>query len=159
MKNIISTKLSAADRTAISDLITDLETKIEGKTGILDAAERLRYGSVNEQNKLVVNKAWEYRQNQPGMSAPGIDWTEFESDYETRAFLENCINRLTAVVHDLESTKIMHDYDNFQDALNDYGYSQYQDGAGEPGYAAKVAEFKQFFKKTKAGGEGEVVTP
>lgn len=149
MKNIISTQISDASRTKISGFITDIETELAGKTGVLDTDERLRYGSVNEQNKLVVNKAWEYRQNQPGMSAPGVDWTEFESDYQARAFLENCINRLTAILHDLESTKIMHDYDNFQEALIDYGYSQFMDGAGEPGYAAKVAEFKQFFAKTK----------
>ena len=43
----------------------------------------------------------------------------------------------------------MHDYDNFQDALRDYSYSQYKLGAGEPGYAAKVDDFKQFFAKSK----------
>jgi hypothetical protein len=118
------------------------------KTGTLDESERTRYGSVNEQNKLVVNKAWQYRQNQPALSSPGVDWTEFESDFEARAFLEDCINRLKAIVHSLESTKIMHDYDNFQDALKDYGYSQYQHGAGEEGYSAKVDEFKQFFTKS-----------
>jgi hypothetical protein len=52
----------------------------------------------------------------------------------------------------------MHDYDNFQDALNDYGYSQYRDGAGETGYSAKVGEFKQYFaksSKTKPPDEGD----
>jgi hypothetical protein len=148
MKNIIESQLSEADRTAINALITNLETALAGKTGTLDESERTRYGSVNEQNKLVVNKAYEYRKNQPALSAPGVDWAEFENDYEARAFLENCINRLKAVVHSLESTKIMHDYDNFQDALKDYGYSQYQHGAGEEGYSAKVEEFKQFFTKS-----------
>jgi hypothetical protein len=158
MKNIIQSQLSEADRTKISDWITDLETALAGKTGVLDEKERSRYGSVNEQNKLVVNKAREYHLNQPALSAPDVDWTEFESDYEARMFLENCINRLTAIIHDLESTKIMHDYDNFQDALRDYGYSQYKDGAGEPGHSVKVAEFKQFFVKTgksKIPGNGD----
>lgn len=160
MKNIIQSQITAADRTAISDLITNLETALADKTAALSDSERTRYGSVNEQNKLVVNKAREYRQNQPAMSAPDVDWTEFESDYQSRMFLENCIIRLKAIVHDLESTKIMHDYDNFQDALQDYAYSQYKNGSGEAGYAAKVGEFKQFFTKSNKpkppieGGEG-----
>ena len=149
MKNIIQSRLSEADRTAIDRLITDLETALSGKTGHLAADERARYGSVNEQNKLVINKAREYRQNQPAMSAPDVDWTEFETDYQARVFLSNCISRLNALTHDLESTKIMHDYDNFQDALQDYSYAQYKHGASEPGYAAKVDAFKQFFAKSK----------
>ena len=157
MKNIIESQLSAADRTAIGASITEIETAIADKTGVLSDDERRRYGSINEQNKLVVNKALEYRKNQPALSLPNVDWAEFENDYETRAFLENCINRLNAIKYKLESTKIMHDYDNFQDALKDYGYSQYQLGAGEDDYAAKVDEFKQFFTKTSAkppeGGE------
>lgn len=148
MKNIIQSQLSEADRTKISDSITTLETTFAGKTRKLDAAERSKYGSINQQNKLVVDIARNYHQNQPAMSSPDVDWTEFESDYEARMFLGNCINRLTAIVHDLESTKIMHDYDNFQDALDDYGYSRYRDGAGETGYSAKVAEFKQYFTKS-----------
>ena len=43
---------------------------------------------------------------------------------------------------------MMHDYDNFQDALQDYSYAQYKKGTGENGYAAKVDEFKQFFAKS-----------
>lgn len=150
MKNIIQSQFPEADRTAIGTIITNLETALAGKTATLDEKERARYGSVNEQNKLVVNKARDYRQNQPTLSAPDVDWTEFETDYQTRLFLENCINRLRAILHDLESTKIMHDYDNFQDALKDYAYSQYKKGAGEAGYDAKVDEFKQFFGKSKS---------
>lgn len=149
MKNIIKSQLSEADRRAINTLIADLETALEGKTGTLDAEERKRYGSVNEQNKLVVNMAHNYRQTQPAMSAPDVDWDEFNSDYESRAFLETCINRLKGIIQALESTKIMHDYDNFQDALKDYGYAQYKLGSGEETYSAKVNEFKQFFTKSK----------
>lgn len=148
MKNIIQTKFDAATRDAVNKAIGDLETAVAGKTGTLTEDERKRYGSVNEQNKLVVNKARDYQQSEPNLSSPGVDWDEFESDYQARTFIENCINRLTAILHDLESTKIMHDYDNFQDALKDYGYAQYQHGAGEDGYSAKVEEFKQFFTKS-----------
>lgn len=148
MKNIIQSRFSETNVTKIDGIITDLENEIAGKTETLDENERVRYGSINEQNKLVVNKAWQYRQSQPALSAPNVDWEEFERDFKARNFIENWINRLDALRHSLESTKIKHDYDNFQDALKDYGYSQYQKGAGEDGYDAKVAEFKQFFAKS-----------
>lgn len=148
MKNIIQSQFVEADQTKIDVIITELENEFAGKTETLDADERVRYGSINEQNKLVVNKAWQYRQSQPTLSAPNVDWVEFEKDFKARSFLENCINRLNALVHSLESTKIKHDYDNFQDALKDYGYSQYQKGAGEDGYDVKVEEYKSFFTKS-----------
>ena len=163
MKNIIQSRYTEADVTKIDNIITQLENENAGKTETLDADERSRYGSINEQNKLVVNKAWQYRQSQPALSAPNVDWVEFEKDFKARNFLENWINRLNALVHSLESTKIKHDYDNFQDALKDYGYSQYQKGAGEDGYDVKVEEYKTFFTKSpkpnppedeEDGGEG-----
>jgi hypothetical protein len=114
----------------------------------LSEEERVKYGSINEQNKLLVNKVRAYRQNQPNMSTPDVDWDEFESDYQTRAFLESRSDRLKSVVYQMQSTKILHDYDNYQDSLNDYAYSQYKKGAGEPGFTEKVAEIKQFFPKS-----------
>lgn len=158
MKNIIQSKFTATDVTEIDDEISKLKAKLKGKTAILSAEERSRYGSVNEQNKLIVNKAREMRQSDPDMSAPNVDWDEFEADYQARIYTERWINGLQGIINDLKSTKIMHDYDNFQDALKDYGYSQFQDGAGEEGYSAKVAEYKQFFTrsgKNNPSGEGE----
>lgn len=148
MKDLIQTQLTADDRTNIEDLVSRLETAFSGKTSALSETERSRYGSVNEQNKLIINKARDFRTSQPARSSPEVDWTEFESDYQSRAFLENCISRLKALVYSLEGTKMMHDYDNFQDALRDYSYAQYKHGAGEEGYAAKISEYKQFFAKS-----------
>ena len=149
MRNMIQTSLPANDRTTILDLITQLETILTGKLTALTEDERVRLGSINEQNKLLVNKVRDYRQNSPNLSSPDIDWTEFESDYQSRVFLESCANRLKSITYQMQSTKIMHDNDNYQDALGDYAYSQYKKGAGEPGFAEKVAEIKQFFPKTK----------
>ena len=155
MKNIIESQITDADRDTINDALGALEAALAGKTGTLTPEERTRYGSINEQNKLIVNKARDYHLNQPATSAPDVDWTEFEKDYQARVYLETCINRLKAILHALESTKIMHDYDNFQDALKDYGYSQYRNGGGESDYKAKVDEFKQFFAKSNKNNPPE----
>lgn len=148
MKNIIVTKFTEADRLSISDLVTQLETAVVGKVSALTEEERVRYGSINEQNKLLVNKTRDYRQNQPVMSSPDVDWDEFESDFISRAFLESVAQRLSSIVYQMQSTKILHDHDNYQDSLSDYAYSQYKKGAGDAGYTEKVAELKQFFART-----------
>lgn len=148
MKNVIQTKITAADKTAFDDLLGQLEALMQGKLTALSEAERSQYGSINEQNKLLVNKGHDYHQGNPAMSTPEVDWTEFEANYQARAFLESRIERLKSLVYQMQSTKILHDYDNFQDSLIDYAYSQYKKGANENGYAEKVADLKQFFPKS-----------
>ncbi|HMS41547.1 MAG TPA: hypothetical protein PKE69_15045, partial [Pyrinomonadaceae bacterium] len=148
MKNLIKTQFTQAERETIGNLMEQLETAVAGKLTALTEEERIRYGSVNEQNKLLVNKTRDYRQNQPALSSPDVDWTEFESDYESRAFLESIAQRLSSVAYQMQSTKILHDHDNYQDSLSDYSYAQYKKGAGEAGYTEKVAEMKQFFNRT-----------
>ena len=148
MKNIIETQLTNTDRDTIIDLISDLEAAIVGKLSALTEEERVKYGSINEQNKLLVNKVRDYQTNSPGLSSPDVDWTEFEQDFQARAFLESCAARLMSIAYQMQSTKILHDNDNYQDALNDYAYAQYKKGTNEPGYTEKVAEIKQFFPRS-----------
>lgn len=148
MKNIIKTQLTSPERGQINDLIAELEGALAGKLAALTEEERVELGSINEQNKLLVNKVHDYRQNSPNLSSPDVDWAEFESDYQSRVFLESCADRLKSLVYQMQSTKILHDHDNYQDALSDYAYAQYKKGAGEPGYTEKVAEIKQFFART-----------
>jgi len=151
MKNIIETQLTQSDRDHFDDLIGQVEALLAGKLSALTEEERVKYGSINEQNKLLVNKVRDYRQTSPAMSSPDVDWTEFESDFQARGFLESGAARLSSLAHQMQSTKILHDNDNYQDALNDYAYAQYKKGANEPGFTEKVAEIKQFFNRTGTG--------
>jgi len=159
MKNMIVTKFTQAEREAIANLMEQLETAVAGKLTALTEEERIRYGSINEQNKLLVNKVRDFRQHQPNLSSPDVDWDEFDSDYESRQFLESSSDRLLSVAYQMQSTKILHDYDNHQDALTDYGYSQYKKGAGEPGFTEKVAELRQFFARTGTAKKPANETP
>lgn len=47
--------------------------------------------------------------------------------------------------------KITHDYDNYQDGLDDYKYSQYKASTKTPGFIEKVQELKQFFPNSEGG--------
>lgn len=147
MKNLIETKLTAADKAAVDEAIETLETIFEGKLRDLTEEERVRYGSINEQNKLLVNKVRDLQQSDANLASPDVNWTQFESDYQERLFLETRSSRLGNLAYKMQSTKILHDHDNYQDALSDYAYSQYKKGSGDSDYKNKTDELKAFFNR------------
>ncbi len=102
-----------------------------------------------------VNKVRDYKANQPQLSAGDVNWDEFENDYQARVFLETKKEKLASLVYQMESTKILHDYDNYNDTLDDYAYSQYKKGREVIGFAEKVAELKQFFPRTPKNNTSE----
>lgn len=110
--------------------------------------ERLQYGSVNEQNKLIINKAKDYRESEPSKSSPDVDWTEFMNDHESRRFKANVIARLEAIMQGLTNSKLLHDWDNYQAALLDYKYTKYKNDTNASGYENKANEMAQFFNRT-----------
>ncbi|WP_062060447.1 hypothetical protein [Aquimarina longa] len=149
MRNVIEDLLTQEERQKAEHLVTQLESIFIDKLSALTEKQRSSYKAINETNKLFVNKVWDYRQRSSTLSSPDVDWQEFEKDYNARIYAENLLGRLHSITYRLESTKILHDYDNYQDALNDYAYSQYSRGAGKAGFTEKVAELKQFFARTK----------
>ena len=145
--NLNNQHLSAADVTAAKDLLTNLETTLASINTTLNAEDRQRYGSINEQNKLFVNKVYDFNQNQPNLSTTQVDWTEFNNDYDSRLNMESIIARLESLTTKLKNAKILHDYDNLQAALTDYAYTNFMAGTGAEGYETKQTNLKQFFAK------------
>lgn len=153
-ENLSTVHYTTAQKTATTDAIAVLEATLAPNFKNLTAEERKKYGSINEQNKLIVNKALAYRTNQPNLSSADVDWEEFQKDFDSRTFIEATITRLQAVLEGLNNNKILHDFDNYQAALTDYGYSQYKAGTKAAGFETKVAEMAQFFNRT-----GTTTTP
>ena len=146
--NLNNVHFLPAEKTAAWDAITALETALAAKFRNLSAEERKRYGSINEQNKLIVNKVLDYRNNQPALSSADVDWVEFQNDFDSRAFIQATISRLQNIIDGLNNNKILHDYDNYQAALTDYSYSQYKASTKAAGFETKVADIAQFFNRT-----------
>lgn len=153
-ENLNNNHFTAAEKTAALAALTTLETTLSAKYKNLSPEERKKYGSINEQNKLIVNKVLDYRNSTPNLSSPDVDWVEFQSDFDSRDFLQKTITRLQNVLNSLDNNKILHDFDNYQAALTDYGYSQYKLGTKVAGYENKVSEIGQFFSRT-----GTATTP
>ena len=145
INNLNNLHLNAAKKAAIIEKLTALENELADLIANLTAEERQLYGSVNEQHKLFVNKDWDYRQNSPQLSTPDVDWDEFINDKDSRAFYEGIMDRIESLSLRIQNTKILHDYDNYQAALDDYAYTNYKAGANLPGFESKRNDLKQFF--------------
>ncbi len=153
--NFDSRHFSATEKTATDTALTAIEMALALKMANLTPEERQQYGSINEQNKLIVNKVKDYRDSQPSLSSPDVDWTEFMNDYDTRLFLQTVMQRLESVLEGVKNAKILHDWDNYQAALSDYDYAKYKDATQTIGYRTKVKEIAQFF----TGGTHAKETP
>jgi hypothetical protein len=157
-QNVIQDHFTVADTNQIGDLLNQLEVVLQPRLRNLDDEENNRYGTINEANKLLVNKVNDYQRNQPALRSNDIDWAEFEADFFDRQFLEATALRLESLATIMRETKRMHDYDNYQSSLLDYKYAQYKmETAPGMGYDAKVKELKQFFPNT--GGNNTPATP
>ncbi len=145
--NFETRHFSKEEKAEINTALQTLQSVLSGKVATLTPEERQQYGSINEQNKLIVNKVKDYRDNDPELSSPEVDWNEFDNDYESRSFLQSTINSLTELSRGLENAKILHDWDNYQASLVDYQYTVYRNDSGSTGFHTKVEEIRQFFPR------------
>ena len=148
--NLNNTHLTTAQATTATTALAALETALAVVNINLSAEDRQRYGSINEQNKLLVNKTMDYHNSQPALQTPHVNWEEFANDYASRNNMENMIARLESLTTRLKNAKILHDYDNYQAALADYAYTNFMAGTGTTGYETKMNDMKQFFSRTTA---------
>lgn len=149
-ENLNSNHFSTTEKATVNTNLTALETVLNPKFKNLSPEERQKYGSINEQNKLIVNKVKDFRDNQPALSSPDVDWTEFMADYDTRVFLQATLTRVQELIDGMNNNKILHDFDNYQASLTDYDYSKYKMGTKTAGYETKCNELAQFFNRTAA---------
>ena len=149
-ENLNNVHFIAAEKTSVATHLAALEATLMPKIKNLSAEERQKYGSINETNKLIVNKAKDYRTIQPALSSPDVDWVEFQNDFDSRDFLQSTILRLQSMIDGLNNNKILHDFDNYQAALTDYNYAKYKANTKVAGFEKKVNEMGQFFYRPAA---------
>jgi hypothetical protein len=149
-ENLNNNHFTPEEKDAVLANLAVIEAVLSPKFKNLSPEERQKYGSVNEQNKLIINKIMDFRNSQPALSSPDVDWAEFAADFDTRAFLQTTMNRMQDVINSLNNNKILHDFDNYQASLTDYEYSRYKMSTKTAGYETKCNELAQFFNRTGA---------
>ena len=155
LTNLNNTHLPQATVNDVNEFLTVIENALAIINTTLTAEDRQRYGSINEQNKLFVNKVFAFNNSQPALSTAQVDWMEFNNDHNSRLNLEKIITRLESLTIKLINAKTLHDFDNFQAALVDYAYTNFMAGTGAAGFETKQAELKQFFVKPEPKGTQE----
>lgn len=147
--NLNNVHLTDPQMNAVNQALTSLENALNLLKVNLTAEERNKYGRVNEQNKLFINKIHDFATSQPSLKSPDVDWAEFEKDFKSRKFLEGILTRLETIATRVNNSKILHDYDNYQDSLEDYAYTNFRARSKMVGYETKYNECKQFFSKSR----------
>ena len=142
------------DEIALAQSLFDqLRALIKPRTQNLLPAERQRYGSIREQSKLLVLKDLGYHEHMPQLDSADVDWTEQEADWKDRSFLETVMSGSLDLMQMADNTRILHDYDCYQNALVDYAYTQYKaENSTEAGWETKYNDLKQFMPNTGGGG-------
>ena len=153
ISNLNNVHLNDTQIHAIKQAVVALDNAMQLLQVNLTPEDRNRYGRVNEQNKLFINKIYDYIMNNPDLCSRDGNWEEFKQDYKSRAFLEQLINDLESLITRAKNAKILHDFDNYQDALEDYAYTSFRARSKTVGYEDKHRELKQFFQKTRKKDE------
>ena len=157
--NFDSRHFSVVEKAAVDAALASLELAVSSKLANLSPAERQQYGSVNEQNKLIINKVKGFHDTQPTLSSPDVDWAEFNNDFDTREYLQSAVLRLQSLIDGLGNAKILHDFDNYQASLTDYDFAKYKASTSAVGFQTKVAEIAQFFNSGPRTPNTDTPTP
>lgn len=148
LKDLILSHFDANERSTVMQLLQQVRNILEPKLVQLSAEDRQRYGSIGEENKKLVNKVKDLLEDDPSTAPTEVDWQEFLLDYQDRRFLESVKIFMQTLGLEIDSTKILHDYDNYQNALTYYRFQAYRASNGVLNAAGKVEELKQFFPRT-----------
>lgn len=153
ISNLNNDHFGQAEMDAINKGWNDILTVLTGKTRNLSPEERQKFGSVSEQNKLVVQKTLEYHTNQPHLDCPDVDYAEMTADWADRTFLAGFIARMTEADNICNNIRITHDYDAFKGAQTDYDFTKYKmTTAPGAGWESKYDDLLPFFKTNDGGG-------
>jgi hypothetical protein len=151
LKDLIQNQLTVGDIDNINKALDNIQSIISGKMVNLTPDERQKYGSINEQHKLLVNKVNDVHASHPQFDSAKVDWAEFSADFAIRSALERFISRLQSLSEQFDDTKILHDNDNYQQALDQYSYISYLADQNEPGITTVKEDIAQFFPRNGTG--------
>lgn len=148
-EDLIQVVFSEDEKQNITAAVQSLLGVIGPKAPNLSNDERREYGSVNETNKLKIDKARMYLSQYPQLAPASVNPEEFERDYQARQQIGELITQTEELLRKLTDIKILLDFDNYQDTLAFYRHVRYL--ANEKNSMAILAynDMKQLFPHTK----------
>ena len=139
---------------------SDLMTVLIPKSRNLSPEERQKYGSVSEQNKLVVQKMLDYHTNQPHLDCPDVNYAETILDWTDRTFSAAFVTKFAEATNIFNNIRILHDFDSYKAAQMDYDFTKYKMGTDPgAGFESKYEDLLQFFKTSDGAPKKEKEEP
>ncbi|MES2479340.1 MAG: hypothetical protein V4561_09645 [Bacteroidota bacterium] len=147
VNNLIGTQLDLGQLQSCLNQLTIVRDILLNYSENLTPEERQRYGSINEQNKLLVSKVMDYNRTEPSLSSPDVNWANFEQSWASRVGFAQLETMCHTIIEICSDPRILHDYYLYQNALVDYDYSKYKANStqGGAGFSTKVEDIKQLF--------------
>lgn len=151
MKNndLIQVAYTPEDLEACNTGVTAVETFANKHVPNLSGEDRQNLGSINETNKLFVNKTKTLMEQNPSMVPVFINQEEYHRDLTARQEIEELLLKLDTIKRNLSDTKILLDNDNYHDALAFYRSVRYLANEHQSGAIAVYEELKQYFPTKK----------
>lgn len=128
----------------------NIATVLEGKAINLTPEQRSQYGSINEENKLLVNKVNDTESNFPQFHPPFLDKTEFDSDYAARQQIESRAEQMESLAEMMTDTKILLDFDNYNYAVSYYRYIKMLSQQEVPGSTSVYENLREVYQSQLA---------
>ncbi|WP_062053829.1 hypothetical protein [Aquimarina longa] len=148
LENLISIAFTDEELTTLDQHLTGIKRVLEGKTVNLTPDQRQQYGRIANQNKLIVDKAKSYMEQNPTWIPHFLDKEEFDRDYITRKQVEDRIQLLRSLSQQLVDTKTLLDHDNYTNSITFYRMVRFLAGENEPGAKTVYEDMKVLFKKS-----------
>jgi len=142
----------AENNSHLDALLTSANTNAPGLT----PEQRSTFGSINETNKLLVNKSKLIVRENPKYIPNFVDIEEFDRDFIAREQIENMLRKLEQLRQKLNDTKILLDNDNYQDSMAFYRSVRYFANEHDQEAMPLYNELKQFFPNHKSASKEEV---
>ncbi|MCY1635372.1 hypothetical protein [Marinifilum sp. D737] len=160
MKNndLIQVVFTEEELTANKTHLDELLTTATKNAPELSSEERTRYGKIGGTNKLLVDKAHLFMQQNPSLIPAFVNMEEFARDFKAREEIEGMIQKLELITRRLSDTKILLDNDNYNDAMAFYRAIRYYAGEQEQMAIPIYEEMKQFFPHGKKKEEEKAET-
>ncbi|MFA9370905.1 MAG: hypothetical protein ACERIH_04275 [Labilibaculum antarcticum] len=157
MKNndLIQVTFSAEELTENNAHLDALLASANENAPGLTPEQRSTLGSINETNKLLVNKTRAIMTENPKYMPNFVNLDEFERDFRAREVIEEMLRKVDQIQQKLIDTKILLDNDNYQDVMAYYRAIRYYTNEHDQEAMPLYNELKQFFPSHRNGEKKE----
>ena len=150
LSNLITVSFTAAELTTLDTAIQNIADVLKNKAVNLTPEQRSQYGSINEENKLLVNKVKDTESAFPDLHPAFLDLAEFETDFASRQQIETRAEQLASLSEKLSDTKILLDFDNYNYAVSYYRYIKMLSTQEVPGSTSVYENLRQVYESQLA---------